>query len=79
MRLAGIYLTDDEVLVLAERLRGLGLDAAAGRLTAAYYRDVRELDLLGSEPRALIPALADGPPSFAALRGRLARHQPARP
>jgi hypothetical protein len=71
MRLAGIYLNDDEVLALAGRLRALGLGVAADRLTGAYYRDARQLDLRGVEPQAFIPALEDGPASFAELRGAL--------
>lgn len=71
MRLAGIYLNDAEVLALAERLRSLGLDAAADRLTNAYYRDARKLDLDASESRTFVPALEDGPASFAALRSAL--------
>ena len=45
MRIAGIDLNDHQVLALAERRRNLGRDDAADRVTAAYYRDARELEL----------------------------------
>ena len=72
MRLAGVYLNDDEVFALAERLRDLGLDDAANRLGDAYYRDVKEFDLPGVAFDTFLPALEGGPASFAALRGALA-------
>ena len=59
MRLAGVYLNDDEVLALAERLRDLGLDDVANRLGDAYYRDVKELDLPARATEAFLPALED--------------------
>jgi len=71
MRLAGIYFNDDEVLVLAERLKSLGLTEAGNRVTDAYYRDAREVDLAGVEPETLAPALEGGPVSFAALRAAM--------
>jgi len=73
MRLAGIYLNDNDVLVLAERLRRLGLNGFADSLTNAYYRDVHELDVAASELQAIVPALEleESPASFEALREEL--------
>jgi hypothetical protein len=71
MRLAGIYLNDNDVLALAERLRKLGLDGAAGRVMSAYYHDASELDIAPSELHRLIPELENGPASFQALRESL--------
>ena len=67
MRIAGMYLNDHQVLALAERLRNLGLDDAADRVTAAYYRDAKELEL-GFEPATLTAALGDSPATSTAVR-----------
>lgn len=69
MRIAGVYLNDNDVLDLVDRLRKLGLDASADSLTNAYYRDARELDATSFEP--LIPALDDGRASFDELCEKL--------
>ncbi len=73
MRIAGIYLNDNDVLALADRLRKLGLVGSADSLTNAYYRDARELDLdlAAFESHTLIPALDDGPASFEELCEKL--------
>jgi hypothetical protein len=72
MLVAGMYVNDEDVLVLIGTLRDAGADAIAERFRDAYHRDARRLSVSVSERRTILCALADCPAGLVELRAKLA-------
>ena len=71
MHLAGISVSDRDVLELSRLLRDAGFDDTAERLETAYDRETIVLALTVPDREAIIRTLDDPPDSLAELRSVL--------